>query len=252
MENFKDMKRELSSGLNVENVPTVLRVRDESDEHFFSEVAQLVTDTWSDGFFGEIVFTIGDSCMMVDGTQQMVDSIGQASPVIVDNKVLLPVSALIERVGGVILIDAQQQNISIKYDRVIKMEVDSYVVYVDGKMQNVETAPLILNDSALLAIDIISEILGFEVDWNPATQRVTLTRDFQTKRLILRTSTEIELTKLGAKIAIKGPDNIVALQFATIGETQAAYKRLSELAAIVWVEPDLFTPHVGLVEEPEK
>jgi len=219
-----------------ENVPAILRVLDQSDEQFFSGVAQLATDNWDDGFFGVIVFTIGDPYMLVDGMQQGID----ASPVVIDSEVLIPVSALIEVTGGSILIGAARRNVTIKYDCVIEMEIDSKIVYVDGKLQYAKNTPVIIDDSVMLATDIISEALNFEVDWNPIAQQVTLTRNFQTRRLILRASAEIDLMDLGAITIIKGLDNIAALQFATIKETRTAYEHLSALAAVVWVEPDYF------------
>jgi len=243
-----NIMEEEGSDSEIETDHTKLRVV-ESDDYFFSEAIQLVTENWDDGYIGEVVFTIGDPYMLVDGVKQIADSAGQASPVIIDHEILIPVYTLIEETGGSIVIDAEQQNIIIEYDSVIEMEIDSNDIYIDGESQYVDTAPVIMNDSIMLSVDTISEQLGFEVDWDPATQQIKLTRDFQTKRLILRFSTQIDLTNLGAATAIKGPDNIAILQFTTIQETQEAYKRLSESPSIVWVEPDHYVSTTGLSEE---
>ena len=207
------------------NTPTILRVLDQSEEVFFSEVAQLATDTWSDCYFGEITLTIGDPYMLVDKSRQRIDSTNQISPVIINNVILIPVAALNKAIGGLISVNKAQQSITIS---------------IDGKLQYVDTSPVVINDNILLSLDIISDKLGFEVKWNPKTQQVTVTRSFQTKRLVLRTSSEVDLMNLGAINAIKGPNKIAVLQFATIQKAQKAYKQLSELEAVVWVEPDSY------------
>jgi len=225
---------------------TELQILDhQMDEGFFGDVAQLATDNWDDGYIGEIIFTIGNSYMLVDGEQHRVDSTGDASPVIIDNEILLPVTTLIEETGGSILIDDDQQSIIIDHNRVIELEIDDNIMYIDGELQYVDTAPTLIDNSVMMSTDIISEELGFEVEWNPTSQEVILTRDFQTQRLIMRLNAEIDLTNFGAITAIKDADNMAALQFNTIEQTQEAYELLSELAEVVWIEPDLYIPASG-------
>jgi len=228
---------------------TILRVLDQSDDQFFGGVVQLAKDNWDDSYFGEIVFTINGFYMLVDGVQQRVDTIGEAMPVIIDNELMLPISALIEEAGGTILINDAQQSIIIDLERVMELKFDSNIIYIDGESHYVNIIPVIMNASVLLPADIISKVFGFEVDWNLDSQQVILTRNFQTRRLILRSHGEIDLTNLGAVVAIKGPDNIAALQFATIQKTLDIYGRLSELADVVWVEPDLYIPSRGTSAE---
>jgi len=238
----QDIRRvTLMNELIKENRPTTkLQILDQSDEQFYGEVAQLARDNWSDGYIGKIVFTIDDLYMQVDGVKQRVDPKEQATPVIINNKVMLPVSALIKKTGGSILIDNAQQSITIEYDRVIEMKFGSNVIYIDSEQQFVNTVPVIMNDNVMLHTDIIADVFGFEVEWIPDAQQVILTRNFQTKRLILKSHEELDLTDLGAIVALKGLDNIAALQFATIQETIEVYARLSKLIEVVWVEPDFF------------
>jgi len=212
------------------NVPTILRELDQSDEHFFSEVAKLAADNWSDGYFGEITFTVGDPYMLVDNVRRRISLANQATLVLVNNVLLIPAETLIEEIGGSILIDDTQQSVTISIDEEVK--------YVDA-------SPVILNDSIMLPSDIISDKLGFEIKWKPEAQQVTLTRDFQTKRVVLRSSAEVDLMNMGATTVVKGPDQIAVLQFATIQKAKDAYERLSELESIVWVEPDSY---VALIE----
>lgn len=207
-----------------ENKLTIMRVRDQSEEEFYSESAQLAADNWSDYFFGEITFTIGDPYMLKDNERRRISLTKNSTPEIVNNVLLIPVDALIEGAEVSISIDDTQQSMEIS---------------IDEEMHYVNVPTVIINDTIMLPSDIISK-LGFEIRWNPKAQQAILTRNFQTKRLILKSTSEVDLMNLRAITVIKGPDNLAVLQFDSLKKTQMAYERLSELEAIIWVEPDSY------------
>lgn len=214
-------------------------------EQFFDEAAQLIADTWCDGFFGEIVFVIGEPYMWVDGVQYEIDPMGQVSPFVVDSEVLIPLCVLVEETGGTISFDMFQESIMIEDDYIIEIELQNNVTYFDREAQYWEATPMIENDIVMLsANDAIFEELGFEVNWEPSTEQVILTRDFQTRRLIVRTVTEKDFTNLGATAILNGRNNVTFLQFETRQEAQKVHDWLSEHENVVWVEPDIFIPFV--------
>ncbi|MCL2562706.1 MAG: S8 family serine peptidase [Oscillospiraceae bacterium] len=228
----------------------VSEVEHDKYEQFFDEASQLIADTWCEGFFGEIVFAIGSPYMWVDGVQQEPDSEGQAAPILIDGEVFIPGCVLIEQTGGDIYFDAVQQSILIEDDHVIEMELDTNILYIDGEAQYVDTAPVILDDSVMVPLDIIWDELGFDVAWDSATQEVTLSRDFQSRRLIARTVTEQDFSNLGATTILNSPSNMTVLQFETRQEAQDSYDWLSEQDSVVWVQPDRFqAPAIQPMEE---
>ncbi|MCL2427314.1 MAG: S8 family serine peptidase, partial [Oscillospiraceae bacterium] len=208
-----------------------------------AEVARLIADNWCDGFVGEIILTIGDPYMQIDGISYPVDPIGGLLPIIKNDEILLPVSALIEETGGHLEVDAMSQNIKIEYDRVFELTADEYYICIDGELQHdLDIAPLIVDDTVLLSICTLESNFGFEVYLDSDEQQITLRRDFQTRRLILKTYADVDMLNLGVTATAMFSEYIFLLQFETMYETQAAYMQLSELDTVIWVESDLFLP----------
>jgi len=224
-----------------ESASVYTRTSSPESEQFFAETAQLVADTWCDGFFGEIVFVIGEPYMWVDGVQQEI-GLG-ATPVIIDEEILVPICVLVEETGGTILVDMDEARIAIEDDHLIEMELDADAVYIDGEAQYVDLAPVIVEDNVMISVDdVIFEELGFEVDWEPGAEQVTLTRDFQTRRLVVRTVAAKDFSALGATTILRGSEHRTILQFETRQEAQDAYDWLSGKEHVIWVEPDIFIP----------
>jgi len=212
------------------------------------ELSQLIYDTSCDGFIGETIFSIDDPYMWIDGVAYEVAQVGGLRPTFEDGEVMLPVSILIERTGGSLEVDTLTQRITIEYDSIIEMTADEFVVNVNGLPQSMNVAPKIVDGALMLSLCTLEEFFGFEVYWEPDAQQIRLTRDFQTRRLILRMDTEYDLSDIGATTTIRTSDDAVFLQFETIQETQVAYGLLSELDVVTWVEPNLITviPHTDI------
>jgi len=226
-----------------EEASSYTRSSSPESEQFFDEAARLVADTWCDGFFGEIVFVIGEPYMWVDGVQHEIDPLGQVSPAVVDGEVLIPLCVLVEETGGTVYVDMIAESIMIEDDSMIEMEFDANVFYIDGEVQYVDLAPVIMNESVMLSVDdAIFEELGFEVNWEPEAEQITLTRAFQTRRLIVRTEAEEDFTNLGATTILHAQNNVAFLQFETRQEAQDAHDWLVGRENVIWVQPDRFLP----------
>jgi len=211
-------------------------------EQFFAEAAQLIADTWCDGFFGEIVFVIGEPYMWVDGVQHEINPTRQVSPAMIDGEALIPLCVLVAETGGTISVDVIQERIVIEDDYLIELEIGADVMYIDGEVQYFDATPVIVNDSVLLPVDAIFEELGFEVDWEPGSEQVTLTRAFQMRRLLVRTEAEKDFSNLDTATILHGPDIMTVLQFETRQDAQDVHDWLSELEHVIWVEPDIYIP----------
>jgi len=93
------------------------------------------------------------------------------------------------------------------------------------------------------------------VIWDEKNQEITLTRYFQTRRLIVGVEREVDFTSLGATDILEGPDNMTILQFATVQGTQVVYEYLSKATSINWIQPDIYIiadlPSIEYIEEVE-
>ena len=197
-------------------------------DRFFYETSRLITQNWCDGFIESIILTVGAPYIYVDGNPVEIDP--DSAPVVVNSQKYLPAYVLVEATGGQTSFDSARQRITVYDNRIIEQQVGYDTVTKDGRM---------------LPAYVIAESMGFELDWDPTTQEITLTRNFQTRRLIVRAAAGADFSDTGATDIVGGPSNITVLQFASIQEAKEAYNRLRGLPYVDWVEPDLYLPPVS-------
>ena len=221
--------------------------RQQQYELFTGEVMRLAANDRRDCFVGNMTFTIGDPVMTVDGREKEIYPGMKAGPMIIEGNVMFPIRAIIEEVCGEYFWDASRQRISIKNDgQVIDLQIGSDTMSIDGELIHIGTAPAVINDTAMLPGEAI-EKLGFEVNWDAEAQQAVLTRNFQTKRLIVTTSAEMDFSSLGAIEIVNGPDNLTILQFATIREAKVVQKQLEGKQNVVLAVPGLYNENEDCV-----
>ena len=126
----------------------------------------------------ELVLQINNPIMTVNGTEKEIDPGIGTSPVIVNERTLLPVRAVIEEVGGTVEWNAEAQEVTLVYgEDEIRLVIDSTTAYLNDEAQTLDTAPTIINDRTMLPIRFIAESFKFDVDWDGATQTVTITKE---------------------------------------------------------------------------
>lgn len=125
----------------------------------------------------EIVITlrIGDPQMTVNGESESIDESG-TSPVIMNDRTLVPVRAIIEAAGGSVSWDETAREASLSYNgNTVRLVIDSTTAYFNDTVRTLDVAPVILNDRTMLPIRFISESFGFTVGWEQSTQTITIT-----------------------------------------------------------------------------
>ncbi len=122
-----------------------------------------------------ITLTIGDPNLTLNGNSMPIDDEG-TSPVIVSDRTLMPVRAIIEAAGGTVSWDDASRTASLTYsDDAILLTIDSTTAYLNDTAETLDVAPVIINDRTMLPIRFISESFGFTVEWDETTQTVTIT-----------------------------------------------------------------------------
>lgn len=125
----------------------------------------------------QMSLTIGSPTFYVNGERQSIDSLG-TTPIIRNGRTLLPVRAVIEGMGG-----------TVDYDnatRVVTLVMDGHSLYLmlDDKMawdsRNdyylLDVAPVSIGGRTMLPIRFVVEYFGGQVDWDNASQTVTITK----------------------------------------------------------------------------
>lgn len=124
----------------------------------------------------EIALQINNPNMTVNGEAKPIDDQGTA-PILVNDRTLLPVRAIVEEMGGTVLWDEENQRVTLTYgEDVLTLEIDNPVAYCNDEAKTLDVAPAIINDRTMMPIRFIAESFGFAVDWAEDTQTVTVSK----------------------------------------------------------------------------
>ena len=123
-----------------------------------------------------ITLRIGDPMMTVNGVETEIDPGVGTAPVIVGDRTLLPVRAVVESLGGTVGWDEAASEVTLSYNgNAITLTIDSQTAYLNGAARTLDVAPTIMNDRTMLPIRFIAEGFGLDVEWNEAEQEVSIT-----------------------------------------------------------------------------
>ena len=129
----------------------------------------------------EIILQIGNSKISVDGTEKNIDENGTV-PVVVNNRTLFPVRAVVEAMGGTVEWNGDTQTVTLKCgENEIRLVIDDSTAYLNGLANTLDTAPTIINDRTMLPIRFIAESFGYNVDWEDSSQKVSLKKETTVK-----------------------------------------------------------------------
>ena len=121
-----------------------------------------------------IRLSIGEPTLTVNGERKPIDENGTV-PVIVNDRTLLPIRAVIEAMGGTADWNGQTREVVLRCgDDTVRLTIDSFAATHNGAIQTLDTAPTIINDRTMLPIRFIAECFAFSVDWDAPTQTVTV------------------------------------------------------------------------------
>jgi len=125
--------------------------------------------------YGKIVVQINNPVMTANGDYLNIDSSGTA-PVIVNERTVLPIRAIIEAMGGTVGWNNDTRTVSLKYKNTdMEMTIDSTIMKVNGKAVQMDVAPMIINDRTMLPIRYITENIGGQIEWFDTIQAVAIT-----------------------------------------------------------------------------
>jgi hypothetical protein len=92
-----------------------------------------------------------------------------------NNRTLVPVRAVSENLGATVAWDGANKTVTITKDStVLKLQIDSKTITVNGAAKEMDTAAVLVNGSTFVPIRPIAENLGYTVGYDNATGTVTL------------------------------------------------------------------------------
>jgi hypothetical protein len=147
------------AALAVAALPVPMLAKEAPDiEHHIERTASGYEIVWPDGT--KAVKGQRFTPLIING------SIVDADVIIERGRTLAPVRSIVERLGGELGWDEDEQKVTIKKGKTaIEMVIGSLEMKVDGVLKEMDVAPMIYQGCAYLPIRVLSECLGAEVSW---------------------------------------------------------------------------------------
>ena len=132
------------------------------------------------------VLKIGDKTIKAVKGKEKTESekVLDVAPYIVNGSTLIPLRGLVEEMGAEIIWDGTKEKITLKTEVLtIELQIWNNVVWVSdtrypkGKMMyTLLNPPVISENRTFIPVRFVSEILGYNVEWNGETQTVTISK----------------------------------------------------------------------------
>lgn len=193
--------------------------------------------TAEEGF--SLVLQVGNPMMTVNGTQQEIDPGRGTVPVIVNDRTLVPIRAIIEAMGGTVEWEEETQIAALTYENNrIRLIIDDTTAYFNDEAYTLDAAPTVINDRTMLPIRFIAEQFRFDVDWDGTEQRITITKTMQNDE----NTEEPAVTPEPEDTDMPDDSRALVVYFSATGNTEALAQTIAEttgadLAEIIPEEP---------------
>ncbi|MDR2166306.1 MAG: serine hydrolase [Clostridiales bacterium] len=98
------------------------------------------------------------------------------APVMVNDRVLVPMRAIFEALGAEIDWNEQNQTITatLYNGNIVSLTIENYLAAVNGEYFHLDVSPQIINDRTLVPIRFVAEATGASADWNPDMRTVII------------------------------------------------------------------------------
>ena len=97
-------------------------------------------------------------------------------PQIIDGRTMVPIRAIFEKMGAVVEWDASTSSaICTKDDAVVKMTVNSTDMYVNDRLIQMDTCPVVIDGRTLAPVRYVAEAFGANVQWDQNSNSVIIT-----------------------------------------------------------------------------
>jgi hypothetical protein len=131
-----------------------------------------------DPFGGErgfLLMKIGKATMVADGAVAEIDPGRGTAPVLLNDRTLVPIRAIVEAMGGDVGWDEDQQKVTLDANGGrVEMWLEQNGILVNGKAWEIDVAPTTINDRTMLPVRFVVENLGCQIEWIEATEEIVI------------------------------------------------------------------------------
>ena len=204
------------------------------NENYYRELAQLISSTWDDAFFGMATMSVGSETLEVDNETIRLDNPAE----IVDGELVLPLEAL-QEIGVQISSDARGASMNRK-GKSIEVTYGDKSMRVNGSRKGMPASAALRNGKPVVpAIVLAEDGLDFELDFDEKTGKVVITNEYQMARVIAKARPGKTLPKdVNVLKTIIGPDGLYVFQYSSEDQAKGACEHLNGLPDVLYAEPD--------------
>lgn len=130
-------------------------------------------------------------------------------PIIEDGRTLVPLRAIFEAMGAEVSWEQESQTATaVKDDTVVVLKIGSLEPTINGKIHTLDVPAKIVNNRTLAPLRFVGEAFGGIIDWEAATQKITITSGTPTTvtRVVDGDTIEIALNGQKEKVRLIGVD----------------------------------------------
>ncbi len=122
-----------------------------------------------------ILMKLNDPMMNADGIMQEIDPGRGTTPIIYLDRTLVPIRAIVERMGGTVGWDDSSRKITLQNSgKNVTMWLENKTITVNGASRQIDVAPTTINSRTMVPIRFAAENLGCQVDWINSTQEIVI------------------------------------------------------------------------------
>ncbi len=122
-----------------------------------------------------ILMKLDDPMMNADGILQEIDPGRGTTPIIYSNRTVVPIRAIVEKMGGTVGWDSSTQKITLQNaGNTVAMWLENKTITVNGRNSAIDVAPKSINSRTMVPIRFAAENLGCQVDWLNSTKEIVI------------------------------------------------------------------------------
>lgn len=116
---------------------------------------------------------------------------GQMPPIIIDDRTLVPVREVFEKLGGMVEWNDSERSVKITFEeKSIKLWLNNTTAIVDDEEKTLDVPAKLINEKTMVPARFISENAGLIVDWDDATKTVLISKDDERDEMVSIDSVE--------------------------------------------------------------
>ncbi|MDR3120447.1 MAG: copper amine oxidase N-terminal domain-containing protein [Clostridiales bacterium] len=124
---------------------------------------------------GFILMQIGKDTMSVNGNVVEIDPGRGTTPVVINERTMAPIRAIIEAMDGSVGWDEGAARVSLGANgRSVEMWLEQNEILVDGAPQTIDVAPTTVNDRTMLPIRFVAENVGCAIEWIGSAEEIVI------------------------------------------------------------------------------